>query len=223
MNQTKVVDKIVAGVLQAITEGRLRPGDKLAEQRLGLVYGVSRTIARQALHQLAMRKLVTLEPARGAFVSLPSPKEAEQVFAVRRMLEVESIREFAIQHTPSALRTLKAHIKQEQSALKANDVPLRTQLLADFHSLLAKLSGNAVLAETLQELTTRCSLITLVYQTAVEAEHSSHEHEEILSAIAARDANLAANLMDVHLRHVEASLRVQPHPASGLALNLLAL
>ena len=62
INQTKVVDKIVAGVLQAITEGRLRPGDKLAEQRLGLVYGVSRTIARQALHHAGRSEH---EPKRG--------------------------------------------------------------------------------------------------------------------------------------------------------------
>jgi DNA-binding GntR family transcriptional regulator len=223
MTQTKIVDKIVAGVLEAVTDGRLAPGAKLAEQRLGQVYGVSRTIARQALQQLAMQKVVTLEPARGAFVSIPSPSEAAQVFAVRRMLEVESIREFASAHVPASVRSLKAHVKKEQAAIKENDVPLRTQLLAEFHILIAQLSGNAVLAELLHDLTRRCALIALVYQTSIEAEHSSQEHEEILAAIQARDANLAASLMDAHLRHVEHGLRAQTRPSSGLALALQTL
>ena len=42
---------------------------------------------------------MTLEPARGAFVSTPSVEEARQVFAVRKMLEAEMTRSFALQIT----------------------------------------------------------------------------------------------------------------------------
>ena len=56
----------------AIVERRLMPGTKLAEQKIADIFKVSRTLVRQALNQLSRDRLVTLEPARGAFVAEPS-------------------------------------------------------------------------------------------------------------------------------------------------------
>ena len=83
---------IVGALTRAIVEHRLQPGSKLAEQKLADHFGVSRTLVRQALFQLAQNRLVRMEPARGAFVAAPSTDEARQVFAVRRMLETEMTR-----------------------------------------------------------------------------------------------------------------------------------
>lgn len=66
---------IVEALTRAIVEHRLQPGTKLAEQKLADHFGVSRTLVRQALFQMAQNKLVTLEPARGAFVSTPRSKK----------------------------------------------------------------------------------------------------------------------------------------------------
>ena len=82
-------EKPQAGAQCRIVEHRLQPGAKLAEQKLADHFGVSRTLVRQALFQLAQNRLIKLEPARGAFVAAPSVEEAQQVFAVRRMLETE--------------------------------------------------------------------------------------------------------------------------------------
>ena len=80
-------DKIVASVTTAIVERRLMPGTKLVEQQIADIFKVSRTVVRQALNQLSRDKLVTLEPARGAFVREPSVEEARQVYEVRTLLE----------------------------------------------------------------------------------------------------------------------------------------
>ena len=79
--------RIVESVTTAIVERRLLPGTKLAEQQIADIFGVSRTVVRQALNQLSRDRLITLEPARGAFVAQPSVEEARQVFEVRRLLE----------------------------------------------------------------------------------------------------------------------------------------
>src|SRR3989344_5104122 len=100
---------IVDALTRAIVEHRLQPGTKLAEQKLADHFGVSRTLVRQALFQLAQNRLVTLEPARGAFVSTPSVEEARQVFAVRRMLETEMTRAFVQSVTPAKIKALRAH------------------------------------------------------------------------------------------------------------------
>lgn len=197
---------IVDALTRAIVDHRLQPGSKLAEQKLADHFGVSRTLVRQALFQLAQNRLVTLEPARGAFVSAPSTDEARQVFAVRRMLEAEMTRAFVRSSTPARIKALKDHVAQERTALGRDDVATRNELLGDFHVRMAELLGNEVLAQILRELTSRCSLITLMYQSPSAAEHSQEEHTQIVRALAARDEERAVQLMTDHLQHVEESL-----------------
>lgn len=197
---------IVAALTRAIVEHRLLPGTKLAEQKLADHFGVSRTLVRQALLQLSQHQLVTLEPARGAFVATPSVDEARQVFAVRRMLECEMTRAFVRQVTPARIRVLREHIAREKRAIELEDAPGRTELLGDFHVRLAELTGNEVLAQMLGQLISRCALITLMYQTPRAAAHSYDEHAEIVRALAARDEDRAVQLMAEHLQHVEENL-----------------
>lgn len=217
---------IADALTRAIVEHKLRPGTKLAEQKLADHFGVSRTLVRQALFQLSQNRLVTLEPARGAFVSTPSVQEARQVFAVRRMLETEMTRAFVASITPGKIKALRAHVTAERTALGRADVGQRTELLGDFHVRMAELMGNEVLAQLLGDLISRCALITLMYQSAMAAEHSHEEHEQIVSALAARDVNLAVRLMQEHLLHVEAGLHFEcemPGNDLSAALSSLAL
>ena len=197
---------IVETLTRAIVEHRLLPGAKLVEQKLADHFGVSRTLVRQALFQLAQNKLIRLEPARGAFVAAPSVEEAQQVFVVRRMLETEMTRAFMREVTPDKIAALRQHIAQERQAVASEDVPGRTELLGDFHVCMAQLMGNTVLAQILGELISRCALITLMYQSRHEAQHSSDEHEGLVDAMARGDTDLAVRLMQEHLEHVQASL-----------------
>ena len=197
---------IVEALTKAIVEHKLHPGTKLAEQKLADHFGVSRTLVRQALFQLSQNRLIRLEPARGAFVAAPSVLEARQVFAVRRMLEAEMTRAFVQTVTPAKIKALKAHVAQEKAALLNGDAAGRTELLGDFHVRMAELMGNDVLAQLLGELISRCALITLMYQSASEAEHSNDEHSQIIKARAAKDEKLAVQLMNEHLLHVERGL-----------------
>ena len=143
------------------------------------------------------------------------------MFAVRRMIEVEMTRHFVRTVTPNQIKALKEHVVKEKAAISDNDVPGRTDLLGDFHVVIANLMGNQVLAQLLSELISRCALITLMYQTTNAAEHSAEEHAEILKAIIAKDEETAVRLMDEHLRHVEENLALDRKlPSSDIALAL---
>jgi len=205
-SESSATGHIVEALTRAIVEHRLLPGAKLAEQKLADHFGVSRTLVRQALFQLSQNRLIRMEPARGAFVAAPSVEEAQQVFAVRRMLESAMTRAFAAQVTPAQIQSLQQHVQQERDAVAQEDVTGRTELLGDFHVRMAQLMGNQVLAQMLGELISRCALITLMYQSRSEAQHSTDEHEEIVAALAQKDAERAVRLMQEHLDHVEASL-----------------
>ena len=199
-------DLIVQSLTKAIVEHRLEPGSKLAEQKLADHFGVSRTLIRQALFRMSQNRLVRMEPSRGAFVASPSVEEAKQVFAVRRMLELEMAVQFTRSATPQKIKTLKAHLAREAAAVNAHDAATRTELLGDFHVRIAELLGNFVLAELLRELISRCALITLMYQSTQDAECSTNEHNAIVAAMESKDEVLVKQLMADHLDDVERSL-----------------
>lgn len=205
--------RIVESITAAIVERRLMPGTKLAEQAIADIFKVSRTVVRQALNQLSRDRLVTLEPARGAFVAQPSVEEARQVFEVRKMLEGAMVRRLAAGIKPDQVAELRAHCKAERAAVARTDVPGRTRLLADFHVVLARMLGNEVLAQLLSDLLSRSSLISLMYQSSHSAEHSQAEHEHIVDALERGDTRAAVRLLEAHLGNVERNLRLHPRVA----------
>jgi DNA-binding GntR family transcriptional regulator len=189
--------RIVDSITAAIVERRLMPGTKLAEQRLADIFSVSRTVVRQALNQLSRDRLITLEPARGAFVATPSVEEAHQVFELRQLLEGAMMRLLVERITTVQIAELRAHLKAEQEAIALNHVAERTRLLAHFHSLLA-------------DLLSRSSLISLMYQSSQSAAESSAEHKAIVDALERRQLQVAVELAESHIEQVERNLRLDP-------------
>ena len=202
--------RIVESITTAIVERRLMPGTKLAEQKIADIFKVSRTLVRQALNQLSRDRLVSLEPARGAFVAMPSVDEARQVFEVRAMVEAAMVRQLVARITDAQIAQLRVHLSAEREAIARTDVSGRTRLLADFHVVLARLLGNEVLAQLLADLLSRSSLISLMYQSAHSAEHSQDEHALIVDALERRDMRAAVRLMEQHITSVERNLRLDP-------------
>ena len=97
--ETSTTSFIVESLTRAIVEHRLRPGTKLAEQKLADHFGVSRTLVRQALFQLSQNRLIRLEPARGAFVATPSVDEARQARADGILAGVGAVTMTAASHS----------------------------------------------------------------------------------------------------------------------------
>ena len=211
--------RIVESITTAIVERRLMPGTKLAEQQIADIFKVSRTLVRQALNQLSRDHLVTLEPARGAFVARPSVQEARQVFEVRQLVESAMVRQLCASVTPAQITELNAHLAAESDAVARTNVAGRTRLLADFHVVLARLTGNEVLAQLLADLCSRSALIALMYQSSHSAEHSHDEHVQLVEALARRDARAAVRLIGSHLGNVERNLKLDPR-VSDLATVL---
>ena len=213
-----VTARIVEAITNAIVERRLMPGTKLAEQKIADLFSVSRTLVRQALNQLSRDRLVTLSPARGACVATPGADEARQVFAVRTMIEPAMVRQLCAAITDTQVAALREHLQDEQAAVARCDVTGRTRLLAEFHTVLARMTGNEVLAALLTDLLHRSSLIALMFQSPhsaqQSAQHSAQQsqqaHQGIVEAIASRDGRAAARLMAQHLASVERKLHLPP-------------
>lgn len=200
------VDTIHQRVLSAIVEHRLPPGTKLGEERLAKVFGVSRTQIRQVLERLAHDNIVTVQPNRGAFVSSPSVEEAREVFAARRLIEPDLIRQATQLAQRADIQRLRAHVAQESSARATNDKRAIIRLSGEFHQVIADIAGNRFLARTMRELETLTCLVIILYDAPNVPACPYHEHADLVDAIEARDGERAAKQMVEHLRHVEASL-----------------
>ncbi|GAA5233284.1 GntR family transcriptional regulator [Verticiella sediminum] len=220
MNQTASAvsdasaEQIAASIADAIVARQLPPGTRLREEALARVYGVSRTKIRAALLMLTKDKLVQTVPEKGAFVSRPSAAEAREIFAVRRILETALAREFVARAKPADYKRIDQHLRQEHKAIGVGDAQLRNRLLGDFHILLAEVVGNSVLTEMLRELSARSAVITVLYQSSLDAQCSSDEHRAFIDAAREGDVERACALMAEHLDHVEHSLNFDETGAS---------
>jgi DNA-binding GntR family transcriptional regulator len=213
--------EIAEDIAAAIAARKLPPGTKLREEALSRVYSVSRTKIRAALLILSKDKLINIVPDKGAFVSQPSESEARDVFATRRIIEAALAEQFVAKARPADYTRLERHIRNERAAMNSQDPKQRSQLLGDFHVLLAQVVGNDVLTEIVQELVARSSLITMLYQSVRDAACSSDEHVAFLKAARSGDIESAVALMLAHLEHVEAALRFDGGGEAG-PLDLVA-
>ncbi|PHV04633.1 GntR family transcriptional regulator [Janthinobacterium sp. BJB412] len=208
-------NEIANSIAEAIAARQLPPGTKLREEALGRLYSVSRTKIRAALLILSKDKLIQIVPDKGAFVSQPSETESREIFAARRIIEAALAREFVAKARPADYKALEKHLKAERAALAQVNTKVRSQLLGDFHVMLAEVVGNHVLKEIVHELVSRSSLITMLYQSDRDAVCSSDEHAAFLEAAKAGDADKAASLMLHHLSHVEGALRFDGSVSEG--------
>src|SRR3954454_13790385 len=156
------VSVICRALRRAIIEQALEPGAKLPEDALGERFGVSRTIARQALGQLAAEGLVELRRNRIAVVATPSWEEARDTFDVRIGLERLVVGRLAGRLTEAQRAALLAHVEQEEAA-HGRPEAASIRLATEFHLLLAEMTGSPVLGRYVGELGYRCALILSLY------------------------------------------------------------
>jgi DNA-binding GntR family transcriptional regulator len=208
-------EAIAERIRAAILEHRLSPGAKLTEAQLCEVFGVKRGPIRQALAQLATDRLVDLEPNRGAFVASPSLQEVHEVFEMRRIIELAVVEKICADPGTRRLKSIGGMIGRERKAFETRDFPAWIRLSGQFHTELATLTGNTVLCDCLNGLVARSTLISALYESLGRSPCSFEDHEAILAALDAGNAEEAAALMSRHLQSVE--LKMLDRPAHGAA------
>jgi DNA-binding GntR family transcriptional regulator len=205
---------ICRALRHAIIEQALAPGAKLPEDAIGERFGASRTIVRAALGQLAAEGLVELRRNRGASVATPAWEEARDTFEVRLGIERLVMARLAGRLSAEEIRRLEAHVDEEERA-RGNDAPRSIRLATEFHIVLAEMTGSAVLARHVGELSSRCGLILALYSRPHSSECAVAEHRALIAALAAGDAARACAVMDEHLEAVAKRALIVPRPAAA--------
>jgi DNA-binding GntR family transcriptional regulator len=213
--------RIHAALLAAILDHRLAPGTRLPEDEIGSLFGASRTIVRAALQALAHDRVVVIQPNRGAQVAQPTVEEARQVFEARSLIEPRIAALAAGRATADDVAALRAHHDEEDAAVQKGDQRRAIALSARFHNMIAGIGGQTILEAFLRELTSRSSLVVALYWRRKDATCERHAHSELIDAIAAHEAERAADLMRSHLVDLFSGLDLRERPIKQIGLATL--
>ncbi|CAN5743348.1 GntR family transcriptional regulator [soil metagenome] len=214
-------EAIYETVSNALLSGRLAPGTPLRETALAEVFGISRERFRKILLRLGTNKLIDLVPNRGAFVATPSLERARDIYDARRIIEGGIVGHLAPTITPDGLAALQRHLDRESEATAQGDRASSVRLSAHFHLLLAEATGNPYVAQQVQELVSRTSMLVAVYESANLSQCACEEHLDIFTSLARGDGPAATRSMHAHLSLIETRLRPGAMTPSGDATSTL--
>jgi DNA-binding GntR family transcriptional regulator len=200
--QKKTLHEEIANNLRdMIMSGELREGDKIKENDLCDMMGISKTPLREALRVLSAEGLIRLIPNRGSYVTTPTFEEIKEMFDVMSVLEGVCARTAAEKMNAKEFSKLeKLHNKLEES-FRRRDQKKYIHQNNSYHALVQELAGNKTLNQIVNGLRQKILLYRFQSLNLPERfEQSIREHRDLLAAFRNRDPEKAEMLMTSHLK-----------------------
>lgn len=194
----------------ALLDGRFSPRERLVELALVEDLGVNRATIREALARLEQEGLVERRPNRGAVVRALSPAEIRDILRMRIDIEGLAARWASERGEPSRRAALREPLDELVERATRGDIAGVARLQARIHHDIVELAGSEPLrsvSATLDARTTRIRRRSMRSRERLQA--SLSEHERIVVAVVAGDADAAERAMRDHLRQVNAHLLSQ--------------
>jgi DNA-binding GntR family transcriptional regulator len=202
--------RILKSLRLAIAEGRLRPGEKLSEERLARDFAVSRTPVREALKQLHNESLVEIRRRSGTFVAHLSKAELPELLALREVLEGLSARLCAAADASRWRPAVLAALSNMEFAVAHDDAS--AYFLADrkFHQAILHGGAQGPVVDHYDRVFNRLNLYALsVMAKERRMKQGLAEHKAIVAALEAGDPDAAEKAMRRHARNGQAAMAAQ--------------
>lgn len=187
-------------ILLAIGDGRLKPGEKVAEARLARELGTSRAPVREALRLLESQGLITSHPRRGFFVSTYEADDFDDIYDLRECLELHAAERAVERITEEDFGALSEQCELMKSL--AGSGQFREQVDEDyaFHRMLCVLGGNKRIVTLFDQIATHLRAgITLVGRAYDDPVEIALSHDPILQALERRDPEQLRMELKEHL------------------------
>ncbi|MCR9059549.1 MAG: GntR family transcriptional regulator, partial [Rhodobacteraceae bacterium] len=198
ISTTASASSIVFDALRkAIIQGQLEEGEPLRQDEIARLFNTSRIPVREAISRLEEQGLVKTQRYKGAVVAGLSPKETEEIFDLRALVEPEIIKNAV----PRMSKEILASAREKCAAFSASDNPMEWgDLNRDFHETLYSASDLKFFREIAHNAIDRVERqirAQLVMSNGME--RAGREHFGIMDACEAGDADLAADLTGEHI------------------------
>lgn len=185
---------------ELIVEGYFAPGEAIRESRVAELLGTSRVPVREALQRLADDGWVERTPRAGARVRVPESGDIEEIYGLRRVLEMEAVR-LGVRHISlEDADQLRAIVYEGLEAYEGGDSKLAVDTNSRFHFGVAKLAGSDLLYEMLEMLDRRIRWLfgTIAIPRGNEA---MQEHLDLVEAMLERDVDKSVEIISEHVKH----------------------
>ncbi|HWD86188.1 MAG TPA: GntR family transcriptional regulator [Solirubrobacteraceae bacterium] len=187
---------------------RIAPGSPIDEDEIGAELGMGRTPVREAIKRLALENLVTVFPRRGTFASEINITDLAYVSDVRSQLEAHAAYRAAQRMTPALRQELEALLDELGRSLGGDDQSALMSLDTRIHRFIYRCSGNPYLEETAgRYLNLSLRIWYLVIDRLPHLFARLHEHEGLLRAIGAGQAERARDAVAEHIEIFEQEIR----------------
>ena len=219
-----LMERTVEGIRRYLRENNLKPGDRLpTERRLAEMFGVSRTVVRDAIKTLSGLGIVDVKDRIGLFVSeLGSESLAhrlsthvrlnnaavESLLQVRQTLEASTAEWAAESCSYDDRLRLRALIEENKSCIASPDrIATFKRVDAEIHMAIAEIAGNPIVLSLLQEVLKYLRVFgEFVERVPAFVESCTEEHAVLVDAICRRDPAEARRAMTNHLTSVYSHL-----------------
>ena len=196
--------KVYNYVREQVLNGEIKANERLVEAKIASEIGTSRTPVREALHSLELEGLIESIPRIGYIVKPLSDQEAAEICEIRCVIEILAAR-WAVEKAQKRLtRELKKNITLAEERIAEGDLSRFAECDAQFHEIIARLSGSTrllELAQTLRRHMLRYRLGSIyLSDTALRAIEG---HEGILRAIEKGDHGEVASAIRRHLEQAK--------------------
>ncbi|WP_353234102.1 GntR family transcriptional regulator [Diaphorobacter ruginosibacter] len=182
---------------QRIFSHELPPGSWIDESSIAQEFGISRTPLREAIKVLAAEGLVTMKVRRGAYVTEVTVEDLQQVYRLMGLLEADAAAWVAANASDQLLSELRG--LHEQLGRLTLDRKAFFMVNEQFHMRILEATHNKWLFQMVQDLrrVMKLSRHNSLLKSGRIAD-SLAEHEVIMAAFAARDAEAARQAMQAH-------------------------
>ncbi len=181
-------DRTTVVLRNAILTMRFKPGQRIVERQLCVETGVSRTCIRESMRHLEAEGLVRREHNRGIFVSSITPREAAEIYEVRKILETQMMKKMVGNIDPQFIQTMRIALRRAESCML---LPMEyVAAVGDLIKILWSSYDNDTANSLLSSLFDRISYIRIVlsFSTTVEQKIETIKIlESVIDAISCGD------------------------------------
>ncbi|MCR5802569.1 MAG: GntR family transcriptional regulator [Lachnospiraceae bacterium] len=191
-----------------ILNGELAPGSRLMEVPLAEKLGVSRTPIREAVRDLVLEGLVTMEPRKGARVAQITEKSMNDVLEVRSAFDVLCV-ELACERITEedTVKLRRAAERFEEAVTERAGNRTIAQADVDFHNVIIRATGNDRLIALENTLSQPMYRYRYEYIKGSGAhDNLINEHAAILEAIEDRNKKAATEAARIHIENQKAAI-----------------
>jgi GntR family transcriptional repressor for pyruvate dehydrogenase complex len=218
----KIYEEIIEQIRVMISNGTLRPGDRLmSERELAEKFQVGRSAVREAFRVMEAMGVIKVKPGEGTFINettadslvnafssvmIVDEKTLREMMELRKILEVESAGLAAQRHDQQQLNVIRLALQQMQHDLEAGNLGEEADM--KFHYAIAEAAGNSLLLRLMNSIADTMSRVLAaarhrLYRNPANPHKLVREHEAIYKAIENDDPAAARRAMLDHLVGVE--------------------